>query len=1224
MVFADRDFECLVTAHINNNGTRSHIHEPMSRLPDAIKQIITTQFEVQTPTFEPYNTSKDASKNNIKVMQIRGKFTNVEMKPSTRQGSYGVQVVLDPTYCRANNLTYCADVYISGVITVHVVYNNDTEADFQHPFDNMFAFSIPIEIGNKFCVYSKSTPSQIYMAGGDMSIQDGFFIITGQLYAVLADERLCFNIPQNYYDIHKSQVGRTVLLSREWIYRNSYQLIMVLHKTDLITLELTFDHYRDKPFPFTVMFNLLGFMQDNVIEDMILQGSDRSTAINRLLQQRIQHSVTQAQAMPQYAAAMRLASPEEVAKWVVNYTRNGAFDAARSEDEQQHLLRDVWNMVDNKFLIHQSPASDEYSVESFNSYDKHTLRHKKAQILAKMIRDQIVTVEQKTAGTDRDHPAGKRYYTAAHQLTQATKRNFNTGIVMVLREALMTAFKTTEMSRVSVQSIVSNVFRQAKILPIFESEFKNANSPYITVRTRQVTPVICSEGVSPLKSPTHAETLMAQIQRHAIQSKESERAYQIRSIHPGSCGFLDPVTTPDTGERVGMPTCLTVMSSITGISPIDIVRREILQYKDFMHYSVVDATLMGRYPMVYINGDWYGCIADGNRFVAHFRALRRRRVLDPLISIVFNIMSSRIDFWTDEGRLYTPFVVVYSNAEELDKYDDETAKMDREKWPERLKARPQFNQYVKFTAEVRGALISGAMSYADLFDQGILEYITAEESINCIAAQNYKTLWQNRHDECHQYTHLFIPLNMFCLTSLLAMLPNMSDSTRHCFFTNQAKQTNAAFSPNISMLSQKNTNVQAQNFYPLNPTPGMNFVNHGGYVGTIAFKADGNNQDDSINFNEGYMQRCGFLTCNFNHVSSECNGPDEIFGYSTNPALHSMSGNRRKLNGRHVVPVGTIIEPDDVIISKYIKKTLPNGQIFEMDASVSYNNHETAYVHSVKELATTDGKKITVYYQTIRRPTKGTKFASFCGNKGVISRVIPESMLPYDVISGRRPDIIINTHSIPSRMLPGELISDMLGEFAATHGITLPVSPFVELDLKSLIDHIRDQAKDGLKPGMMGDFAEYPMRDPRSGELSRALFMTMSIRQGLQKFAAAEASSRTMGRINSATRQSLPGAANNGGLRTGEMEYWIMTQNGAAATLDEFQRSQHTVFQLPICQNCGNMFIYNPQKDIALCRICRDAIDPVLIDTKFVTGTIVHYVEGMGIEMNISPERPLY
>jgi DNA-directed RNA polymerase subunit beta len=239
---------------------------------------------------------------------------------------------------------------------------------------------------------------------------------------------------------------------------------------------------------------------------------------------------------------------------------------------------------------------------------------------------------------------------------------------------------------------------------------------------------------------------------------------------------------------------------------------------------------------------------------------------------------------------------------------------------------------------------------------------------------------------------------------------------------------------------------------------------------------------------------------------------------------------------------------------------------------------------------------VKVYVAMKRKLSVGDKMAGRHGNKGVISRILPEEDMPY-LADGTPVDIVLNPLGVPSRMNVGQILETHLGW--AAHGLGERVNQMlaehtpgpdqVRAKLKELyadaqISKVLDEASDGaiqaLAQNLRRGFhmatavfdgakeeeirkeltrAQLPATgqtvlfdgrsgDPFDGEVTIGVLYMMK----LHHLADDKIHARSIGPYSLVTQQPLGGKAQFGGQRLGEMEVWAMEAYGAAFSLQEF------------------------------------------------------------------------
>jgi DNA-directed RNA polymerase subunit beta len=240
-------------------------------------------------------------------------------------------------------------------------------------------------------------------------------------------------------------------------------------------------------------------------------------------------------------------------------------------------------------------------------------------------------------------------------------------------------------------------------------------------------------------------------------------------------------------------------------------------------------------------------------------------------------------------------------------------------------------------------------------------------------------------------------------------------------------------------------------------------------------------------------------------------------------------------------------------------------------------------------------KMVKVYVAIKRKLSVGDKMAGRHGNKGVISRILPEEDMPY-LADGSPVDIILNPLGVPSRMNIGQILEThlggaaqglgrMIGEFVAKHAapdvlrdrlkavyddenISRILDQASEETLISLAKNVKDgvhvatavfdgaseeEIKDELKRASIPQNGQTVLFDGRTGEaFDSDVTVGIIYMLKLHHLAADKIHSRSIGPYSLVTQQPLGGKAQFGGQRLGEMEVWAMEAYGAAYGLQEF------------------------------------------------------------------------
>ncbi len=186
---------------------------------------------------------------------------------------------------------------------------------------------------------------------------------------------------------------------------------------------------------------------------------------------------------------------------------------------------------------------------------------------------------------------------------------------------------------------------------------------------------------------------------------------------------------------------------------------------------------------------------------------------------------------------------------------------------------------------------------------------------------------------------------------------------------------------------------------------------------------------------------------------------------------------------------------------------------------------------------------VKVYVATKRVISVGDKMAGRHGNKGVISKILPEEDMPY-LADGTPVDILLNPLGVPSRMNVGQILETHLGFAAARLGFQA-VTPVFD-------GATEDEIKAALKEAGLNQTGKSRLYDGRTGEpFDQEVTVGYIYMLKLHHLVDDKVHARATGPYSLITQQPLGGKARFGGQRFGEMEVWALEAYGAAYILQE-------------------------------------------------------------------------
>ncbi|MGE4378972.1 MAG: DNA-directed RNA polymerase subunit beta [Candidatus Izemoplasmatales bacterium] len=333
----------------------------------------------------------------------------------------------------------------------------------------------------------------------------------------------------------------------------------------------------------------------------------------------------------------------------------------------------------------------------------------------------------------------------------------------------------------------------------------------------------------------------------------------------------------------------------------------------------------------------------------------------------------------------------------------------------------------------------------------------------------------------------------------------------------------------------------------------------------VAFMTwNGYNYEDAVIMNERLVQDDVYTSIHIEKYEIEARdtklGKEEI----TREIPNVGEDGRRYLDADGIIIPGTEVKEGDILVGKVTPKgqTDPSPEeklllaIFGeksrevRDTSLRVPHGGGGIVRSVQvfergkdELNPGVNKSVRVYIVQKRKISEGDKMAGRHGNKGVISKILPQEDMPY-LEDGTPIDIMLNPLGVPSRMNIGQVLEIHLGMAAKQLGIHVATPVFDGVEQDDL-DKIMAEAK-------MSPDGKYVLYDGRTGrKFDNKVSVGVMYMIKLDHMVDDKLHARSVGPYTLVTQQPMGGKAQNGGQRFGEMEVWALEAYGAAYTLQE-------------------------------------------------------------------------
>ncbi len=290
-------------------------------------------------------------------------------------------------------------------------------------------------------------------------------------------------------------------------------------------------------------------------------------------------------------------------------------------------------------------------------------------------------------------------------------------------------------------------------------------------------------------------------------------------------------------------------------------------------------------------------------------------------------------------------------------------------------------------------------------------------------------------------------------------------------------------------------------------------------------------------------------------------GPEETTRDIPNVAEEDLA----YLDDEGIVVVGSEVGPGDILVGKIAPKGETELTAEERllraifgekarevrDTSLRMPHGEHGIVINVQILDRAKGdelepgtiRKLLIEVAQMRHVVVGDKLAGRHGNKGVISRIVPQSDMPY-LEDGTPVDIIISPISVLSRMNLGQLLESHIGWAAKRLGMKLALPAFEKQP--------EDRLFDLMKKAELPISGKVKLFDARTGDqYENEVVVGIGYIMKLIHMVEDKAHARSTGPYSLVTQQPLGGKAQMGGQRLGEMEVWALEAHRAAYTLQE-------------------------------------------------------------------------
>lgn len=1185
----------IINTYFKDNHFKMMVRNQLESFDDFVNLQIHKTVNMFNPVF--INSSEDyVPEHKLYKVNIEVNFKNLTLTQPSIHENNGATKLMFPNEARLRNFTYNSNIHVD----IHVKYIYYQGEDYSHKKEKVNVLksikigSLPIMLKSSVCLLTQF--SHLNHAQTDECFMDpgGYFIVNGSEKTVIGQERAaenkiyCFDLSKNntkwqtvcevnsspdYKEISPKKVS-ILIASRgaEGYNTNGSPIYIQLKRLK-------------QPVPIAILYRALGIVSDKDICKHILLDID--DPINKKMLLFLKTSLVEANSIMTRDDAM------DYIVSMVSYT-----PIKMSHEQGKRKKREY--------------AED---VLEHDLYPHCRTKTQRIYLLGDAIKRAIQVNMGMSREDDRDSYLNKRIDSVGVLLNNLFRNYFNKMVKDMVKKIQYEITKGSWKSTNHVEQIINqtNIYKLIKVSTI-ENGIKRALSTgdFGIKQTNQN-----KVGVAQVLNRLTYVSAISHLRRVNTPIDKSGKLIPPRKLHNTSWGFLCPAETPE-GQSVGVVKNLSYLAHLTIYSDARPIYEAIDgHYIPFEDIGTRDPVYYSNKIKVIVNGCWLGVTEEPMELFSYLKGIKYSGKINIYTSIVFNVANMEISVCNDAGRLTRPLLIVKDNQLVLNDTIIQRIRSDDLKWEElccSVKLNVPIIEYID-PAEQNQSLIA-------MKPDNVVE--------NCATASASKSGTDNEDATYYNYTHCEIhPSSILGILGSCIPFPDHNQSPRNTYQCAMGKQAMGVYVTNYDKRMDRTAYVMSYPMRPLVDTRIMNMIHlnnipSGAPVIVAIMCHSGFNQEDSILFNEGSIQRGLFqATIYHTEVDEDKNnyGNNEIRCKPEAAKTRGMKfANYDKLNHNGVIPENTRLEDRDIIISKVIpikEARNDNTKVIKYDDySKSYRTNEESYIDKNVIDRNEQGYKFCkVRIRALRKPIIGDKFSSRHGQKGTIGNIIPEENMPFSD-NGIKPDIIINPHAIPSRMTIAHLKETLLGKVLLELGLFGDGTSFGDLD----IEFIR---KELLKCGYESHGEELLYNGLDGTQIETSIFVGPCFYQRLKHMVSDKQHSRSIGPMVNLTRQPAEGRSRDGGLRFGEMERDCMISHGAARFTKGRLYDSSDKYQVYVCDECGLIAAFNEKEGVHLCKVCENRTAFSRVEIPYACKLMFQELTSMNVAPRIITEKAM-
>jgi DNA-directed RNA polymerase subunit B len=1024
-----------------------------------------------------------------------------------------------PKQCRETSSTYFIEIKGRLCVTSQGITTKSK--------DLVYIADIPLMLGSKHCMIGKEKAKglgweeSLYAKGEDPLDPFGYFIVNGTERVVIIQEKLrinkFINITESMSDIKKDKG-------------------IITDKTPNIVCKLTYDsHYGTRIFD--IRLDSLGSI--NTYFSFFGKKAAKNVTVPSLLLFR--HKSLYKIDENQVAMPMNIDEIMElILKYVPDKYRNLIMVFLAKARYDYNGNGDIY-----KYLIDKSDPSTadlglDFNMERF-FFPQCPDHNSKVEMYAFAISRYCQTLTGVIMPDDRDIWANKRI--------EFGPRSMELLFMSLWSEVLkVSQNKIRDTGSLPINDLAI-IIEKRKIKEVFSSSLASVKWGNIASSS--------SSGMNELVDAKSIVNLYSLMTKVSVKTSDMTKLVNIRTVQGDQLGFICPATTPE-GSLCG------ISKHLANTCKSSLERNKQLVLNHVKLSSVMTDTESSPFML---NGMLHGW-CDGLKVRNHLVQLRRNGSIHPDISIVlesFDFMNERnqdykqkcLYVYCDVGRPIRPLLIYNYDSKRggygPDMVQDLTDVVNRMSFEEML-----VNGYIEYIDPFESHYAYIASSFDDVRDRRrVYEDALAKGVIENAVTKNVIDSARRRL----KLTHVELdPEALFGYAAATNPMPERNQGPRVGW---QAGMTKQALEMEKGLgRDAKYTSIAGES--PNFITNMHKFLNidqiGGGRNMTVAIMPYyGYNQEDAIIVGQHVVDKLHFAyDKNIEKVVDI--KLDEIMINDIDPQKNTPYIDARVRNScmknpyyRHIskagfAKIGSIVKKDDILVAKFTK----TGH----DTSIRASIDDEGRIVSV----TANDRKVTIKIAKFYNIKVGDKMALRYSQKGVIGLILKSIDMPV-TMNGKIIDMIINPHSLPSRMTVGMLVEFLTGNYTAMVGERMNATAFRKFEPAEFMER--------MKLAGFNQFGHEDLINGTNGAILKNIMVGIVYYQSLPHMVASKIQMRSTGAVDARTRQVIGGRGRGGGIRLGEMESDALISHGAIhVVLDRLVYSSDR-YEQAVCRTCS-------------------------------------------------------